>query len=86
MLAIGMISFFLGVGQGKGKAVATKNENGTLEYNSILTFNSNGPSEKIYLIGTNSANAFYFVRGNKNVKISPMLSIKTIELENKNSK
>lgn len=85
MLAIGMLSFFLGIGIGSGKAIAEKNDKGTLKYTTVLTFNSN-ETEEVYLIGSNSANIFYYKKGNKNAKISPIPSIKSIEIQNKNSK
>ena len=82
LVAIGLVSFFLGIGIGNGKGIAERNENGSLKYTTNLTFNTNEKDE-VYLIGSNSANVFYYSKDNKNVKISPVLSIKSIEILNK---
>lgn len=83
LVAIGLVSFFLGIGIGNGKGIAERNESGSLKYTTNLTFNTNEKDE-VYLIGSNSANVFYYSKDNKNVKISPVLSIKSIEILNKN--
>lgn len=82
LVAIGLVSFFLGIGIGNGKGIAERNESGSLNYTTNLTFNTNEKDE-VYLIGSNSANIFYYSKDNKNVKISPVLSIKSIEILNK---
>lgn len=82
LVAIGLVSFFLGIGIGNGKGIAERNESGSLKYTTNLTFNTNEKDE-VYLIGSNSANVFYYSKDNKNVKISPVLSIKSIEILNK---
>lgn len=79
--AIGLLSFYLGIGMGNGAKVSQKIAKNDLKYDHILTHNSNEPKE-IYLIGSNSANYFYVEKGNKNVKISPVVSIKSLEFSN----
>ena len=81
MFAIGLLSFFLGIGIGNGRKVSEKISNNHLKYDHKLTFNTNETKE-VYLIGSNSTNYFYVEKGNKNVKISPVGAIKTIELTN----
>jgi hypothetical protein len=60
--------------------VSKKISSGKLKYESVLTYNSNETKE-IYLIGSNSANYFYMVKGNNNVQITPISSIKILELK-----
>jgi len=83
MLAIGLISFFLGIGIGNGINVSKKISSGKLKYDFLLTYNSNETKE-IYLISSNSANYFYMVKGNNNVQITPISSIKILELKKRN--
>ena len=81
MLAVGLLSFFLGIGIGNGMKVSKKISTNELKYDYAITFNSNETKE-VYLIGSNSANFFYVEKGNKNVRISPVGAIKTIILIN----
>lgn len=81
MFAIGLLSFFLGIGIGNGMKVSQKISNKELKYDYALTFNTNEVKE-VYLIGSNSSNYFYVEKGSKNVRISPATAIKTIELIN----
>ena len=74
-----MISFFLGFGFSEGYSVASKIKNNQLKYDFKLTYSS-GDSEMIGLIDSNSAYYFYVSKGNKNIKITPVGSIKNIEL------
>lgn len=82
MFAIGLISFFLGIGIGNGIKVSKKIKNGNLKYEYLITYNSDETKE-IYLIGSNSVNYFYVTKENNNVKITPVGSIKIVEFNNK---
>ncbi len=74
-----LLAFFLGLGLGSGSKLSEKIASNQLEYNSKMNFNSGG-TEDIYLIGTNSLYYFYFTKGNQHVKISPIGTIKNLEL------
>jgi hypothetical protein len=78
-LAICLFSFFLGIGLGNGIKVSKNILSKNLTSNCYLTFNSDETKE-IYLIGSNSVDVFYTEKGNKNIKISPVGSIKTLEV------
>ena len=79
MIAGGLLCFFVGLGLGGGSKVAKKISNNELTYNYKMTFGDDQAKE-IYLIGSNSSNYFYVEKGNKNVKISPVGSIKSLEI------
>lgn len=82
-LVIFLLSFFLGYGLAGGYAGKEKLKNNKLKYTYQLDFNE-GESKNVFLIGNNSLYYFYFVKGDKKVKITPLSSIKNIELtENK---
>jgi hypothetical protein len=81
ILALTLLSFFVGMGIGTGIALSKRIKNDTLKYNHKLTFSS-GESEQIYMIGANSIYYFYLTKGNKNVKIAPVGAIKNMELIN----
>jgi hypothetical protein len=81
MFAVGLLSFFLGIGIGKGSKVANKISNNELKYDYAMTF-GNDETKEIYLIGSNSSNYFYVEKGSENVKISPTGAIKSIEITN----
>lgn len=83
ILAVSLLSFFLGIGIGNGKIISEKIANNNLKYQNKLTFNTNEIKE-VYLIGSNSSNYFYVEKGNKNVQISPIGAIKSLEIINKN--
>lgn len=74
-----LLSFFLGYGLGGGHFLSEKIKGNKLEYDHILTF-SDQKSETVYIIGSNTAYYFYMSKGNQNVKITPVGSIKSIEL------
>lgn len=80
-LAIGLLAFFVGIGLGGGFVLSKKIKNNKLEYASKLNY-SNGESEQIYLIGSNSLYYFYLVKEDKNIRIAPIGAIKNIELTN----
>lgn len=79
MFAFGLLSFFIGIGLGSGGKLAKKIANNELTYDYAMTFGDNETKE-IYLIGSNSSNYFYVEKGNKNVKISPVGAIKSLEI------
>lgn len=78
-VAIGLLSFFLGIGWGKGHKIDNKIKTGKIEYNRIFKFNS-GESKEVFLIGSNSQYYFYTTKTNKNIKIAPIASIEEIEV------
>ena len=80
-LIIYLISFFLGFGIAGGYSQANNIKNKKLSYDYLLHYNS-GESETIFLIGFNSIYYFYLANGNQNIKITPVNSIKNLELTN----
>lgn len=78
-LAIVLSSFFLGYGIAGGYFTAKRIKNNKLNYNYTLNYNS-GESERIHLINTNSLYYFYITKGNKSIKITPLGTIKSLEL------
>lgn len=80
-IVIGLLSFFLGIGIGKGAKISKKIANNKLEYKDHINFNT-GESENIYLIGSNSVYYFYLTKGSQTIKIAPVGTIKNIELTN----
>lgn len=74
-----LLCFFLGIGLGMGEKIAERIANNKLEYNTKMTF-GDGNSENVYLIETNSMYYFYLTKGNQNVKIAPIGTIKNLEL------
>ena len=81
-----LMSFFIGRGLGDGKRVVEKIQENKITYDHRLYFN-NGGSEAVYLIGTNSIYYFYIDKTSKNIKITPIGTVKTLEIiENKRLK
>ena len=78
LLAVVLLSFFLGIGIGEGLGLTEKIMIDKLEYGRKLTYNT-GESEEIYLISLNSVYYFYLSKGNKSIKIAPIGAIKYIE-------
>ena len=79
MVALG--TFFLGTGLSNGEKVARKIRENNLSYDYKISFESD-KQEEVFLINSNSSYYFYITKGNKNLKIAPTGSIKTIELIN----
>lgn len=79
IFAVSLLSFFLGIGLGSGVKVAKKISKNTLNYDYKMTFGDDEISD-IFLIGSNSSYYFYVEKGSRNVKISPVLAIKSIEI------
>jgi hypothetical protein len=81
LLALTLLSFFIGIGFGEGGALTKKIISNRLEYNHKLIYNS-GESEQICLINANSVYYFYLSKGNRAIKIAPIGSVKNIEFTN----
>lgn len=82
-LVIWLLSFFVGYGFAGGYFTTKKLKENKLDYSYQMDFNE-GESKNVFVIGNNSLYYFYFVKGDKKVKITPLAAIKNIELvENK---
>lgn len=82
-LVIFLLSFFVGYGFAGGFFTKKRLHDNKLEYNYKLDFNAD-ESKEVYLLGNNSLYYFYFIKGDRKVKITPLASIKNLELtENK---
>lgn len=79
ILAVFLLSFFIGTGFANGYFTSKKIEKQTLEYNYKITFNDDEPKQ-VSLIGTNSIYYFYVVKGQKHLNIAPIASVKNVEL------
>jgi hypothetical protein len=78
-LMVALASFFVGTGLSDGEKVVKKIRSNGLSYSHKISFDSD-KQEDVYLIDSNSSYFFYVSKGNKNVKIAPVGSIKNIEL------
>lgn len=78
-LAAFLLSFFLGYGFAGGYMGRQKIKNNDLDYIYKLDFNE-GDTKEVYLIGNNSLYYFYLIKGDKHIQISPVSSIKNIEM------
>ncbi|WP_427873833.1 hypothetical protein [Flavobacterium sp. MMS24-S5] len=78
-LILFLLSFFLGYGMAGGYFTKKKLKENKLDYSYQMDFNE-GESKNVFVIGNNSLYYFYFVKGDKKVKITPLASIKNIEL------
>jgi hypothetical protein len=74
-------TFFFGLGVGNGMKVVKKIKTNKLTYSHKISFDSD-KTEEVYLFDNNSSYYFYLTKGNKNIKIAPAGSIKSIELIN----
>ena len=83
VLAFGfvLLSFFVGLGIGKGAGTARMIREGNFTYNYRLNFNS-GKSLDAYVFASNSAYFFYVTKDNKNVSIIPVAVIGSLEIIN----
>jgi len=79
MLAFGCFGFFTGIGFSQGYSFAKDIKNDKLKYKHRISFSS-GKTEDVSLLESNSTYYFYVSKGNKNVKITPVSSINTIEM------
>jgi len=78
-LMVALATFFVGIGLSNGEKVAKKIQNNDLSYDYKFHFESD-KQEEVFLINSNSSYYFYITKGNKNLKIAPVGSIKTIEV------
>ncbi|UKB78702.1 hypothetical protein [Chryseobacterium sp. MEBOG07] len=76
-----LLSFFVGIGWGEGMTLTKRIKENRLKYDYTLNYNDE-KSELVHLIGSNSMYYIYLAKGNKTIKISPVGSIKSIELTN----
>ncbi|TDE18405.1 hypothetical protein [Dyadobacter psychrotolerans] len=74
-------SFFFGLGIGNGMKMVKKIKTNKLTYNHKISFDSD-KTEEVCLFDNNSSYYFYLTKGNKNIKIAPVGSIKSVELIN----
>lgn len=82
ILALGLLTFFVGIGFGAGSAKAKKIANEDIKYNNALSLIS-GEEHSIYLIGSNTSYYFYVRENDKNIYISPVTSVKTLTIKEK---
>ncbi|TKC07947.1 hypothetical protein FA048_12335 [Pedobacter polaris] len=80
-LAIGLLSVYLGYGSAEGFFMAQRIKKYKLKYDYTLNY-SNGGTEQISLINSNSVYYFYVPKASKNIIITPIGAIKSIELTN----
>lgn len=79
MFSLGLIGFYVGTGIGKGVNLKKKMANNELTYEDHLVF-LGGDSEKVEIIGKNSAYVFYLSKDNDVVKVTPISgTLKSIE-------
>lgn len=81
VVAVFLLSFFVGTGVGGGFFTSRDIKNNKLKFDYKLNFNS-GESEQVNLLETNSIYYFYIAKGTKIVKIAPLSTVKNIELIN----
>ena len=79
LIAIELLSLFVGYGLAGGKILSKKIIKSDYTYNYKVNFNS-GKSEDIYVFDSNSSFYFYVTKGSSNIKIVPVASINTIEM------
>lgn len=77
--ALMVFSVFIGLGTGRGSKVKKNINNGEIENSHEIFFQDN-TSKKVAIVGKNSLNVFYVLKGNKEVTIIPIEgNIKSIE-------
>lgn len=80
-LSVFLISIFLGYGFADGFSASNAIKNNNLHYNYKLNY-TDEQSENIFILGNNTAYYFYVSQNNPTIKITPVSSIKNIELTN----
>lgn len=75
-----LISIYVGFGFGDGNIISRKIKENKLKYNYEIDFGNN--KETVAEIGSNSMYYFYMVKNQKNIKITPIAAIKSIEIIN----
>lgn len=78
-LAVGLLSFYLGIGLAEGYFTSNRIQNNKLHYDYRLYYNT-GESEIVSVLESNSVYYFYVSKGEKTVKIAPIGGIRNIEL------
>lgn len=81
LMAIALLSFFVGIGGGEGARLASRLTNTDYTYNYKVNF-STGKPEDVFLFGRNSSYYFYVTKDNKHIKIAPASSITSLEMIN----
>lgn len=79
VLAVVLLSFFVGTGLASGYFTSQRMENKALKYNYKINFNDQ-EAQQVHLIGTNSIYYFYVIKGQTHLNIAPINSIKNVEL------
>ncbi len=74
-----VLSMFLGLGFGQGMITKEQILNDEFKYRNTLTYSS-GENEEIALIHSNSQYYFYLPKGSKKIQITPISSIKQLEV------
>lgn len=82
IVALALLSLFVGLGIGQGNMVKSKLEKQSFKNNYIVTFSS-GKTAEVYIIDNNSSYYFYVEKGDRNVKIVPVGNISSLEVINK---
>ena len=82
IVALALLSLFVGLGIGQGNMVKSKLEKRSFKNNYIVTFSS-GKTAEVYIIDNNSSYYFYVEKGDRNVKIVPVGNISSLEVINK---
>lgn len=80
-LSVFLISLFLGYGLADGYFASNAIKNNKLHYNYKLNLNDE-ESQNVFILGNNTAYYFYVEKNNPTVKITPISSIRNIELIN----
>lgn len=78
-LSIFLLSLFLGYGFADGKITSERIRGNKLHYDFKMNFNDQ-IAENVSIIGSNTAYYFYLSKGDQNIKIAPVGSIKNIEM------
>ena len=74
-----VFSVFIGLGTGRGSKIKKKINNGDIELSHEIVFQDNS-SKTVTVVGKNSLNIFYVLKGNKEVTIIPIeRNIKSIK-------
>ncbi|MWB96019.1 hypothetical protein GON26_16765 [Flavobacterium sp. GA093] len=84
MLNSFLFSLYIGFGFGGGYFLSKKIKENKLQYEYKVNYND-GKSENIHLIGSNTTYYFFLSKGNPAIKITPVASIKNIEMTKKKS-
>ncbi|MFD1605002.1 hypothetical protein ACFSJW_00250 [Flavobacterium artemisiae] len=78
-LAMTLLSFFIGTGIAGGYFTNERIAANKLKYDHTIYF-SDDQSRQVSILGTNSMYYFYIAKGQKNIEITPIGSIKNVEV------